>query len=330
MITSSHFTSVIGPAIASYLELMRALGRQYKTEERVLAHLDAFLTADGGDLTPDCFNGWCRTREHTSTGVRRSWMRIVRNFCLYRQRTQDHCFVPDKTQFPPCHQPIRPYIFRTGEISCLLKVTESLVSPSRSPLFRENARLALVLLYTAGLRRGELMRLTIGDYTESEQTLLIQDSKFKKSRLLPLSLDAGRALTAYLALRKQCGYPVHHDAALLYNRTGKTNDYTGTGIRYMILGLLKTAKIKTPFGRYPRVHDFRHTFAVHALQRWYRTGAEVQSKLPYLAAYMGHVSIVSTEHYLQFVEDLAELAGKRFEQHYGSLIVPVPSQGIEP
>ena len=72
--------------------------------------------------------------------------------------------------------------------------------------------------------------------------------------------------------------------------------------------------------RPPRVHDFRHTFAVHALLRWYRLGEDVQAKLPALATYMGHVSVVSTEHYLQLVEELTAFASDRFERRYGALV----------
>jgi integrase len=88
------------------------------------------------------------------------------------------------------------------------------------------------------------------------------------------------------------------------------------------------ADIRTAAGRWPRVHDIRHTFAVQALLRWYRAGEDVQAKLPYLATYMGHVSIVSTQHYLHFIEPLAASASERFERCCGVLItVPgaVPS-----
>jgi integrase/recombinase XerD len=91
--------------------------------------------------------------------------------------------------------------------------------------------------------------------------------------------------------------------------------------------LLRAAHIKTQTGRLPRVHDFRHTFAVEALLRWYRAGADVNAKLPLLATYMGHVSIVSTEYYLQFVEPLATLTSERFARHCGALVTSAPAGG---
>jgi integrase len=96
--------------------------------------------------------------------------------------------------------------------------------------------------------------------------------------------------------------------------------YTGVGLGTGFRQLLTTAGIRTPDGHWPRIHDLRHTFAVHALVRWYRTGADVQVKLPLLATYMGHVSIVSTAYYLAFVEPLRALANARFAEHCGALL----------
>ena len=76
-------------------------------------------------------------------------------------------------------------------------------------------------------------------------------------------------------------------------------------------------------GRRPRIHDLRHSFAVQALVRWYRAGADVQANLPRLAMYMGHVSIASTAYYLRFVPALAGLASERFERSFGDLVEEV-------
>jgi integrase len=313
----SNYRSVLASTIASYLSLKEALGRLYGVERRVLAHLDAAMSAAGTDLTSQTFQRWVRTRSGLTTGVRRNWMRIVRNYCLYRRRTEPECFVPDSSQFPACHQAIKPYIFQEAEIVQLLAQTARIAAGNGSPLRRENALLGLVLLYTAGLRRGELLRLTVGDCDLSEGTLLVRESKFHKSRLLPLSTDALYAIKAILHKRQRHRLPLHRDAPLLLSRHGA---YSGTGFSQIIGDLLRRSGISTPAGRPPRVHDFRHTFAVHALLRWYRLGEDVQAKLPALATYMGHVSVVSTEHYLQLVEELTAFASDRFERRYGALV----------
>lgn len=324
----ASFTSAFAPVIVSYLTLKRALGRQYDAEGRVLAHVDRFLAACTADLTPDTFAGWCLTLQHVASGTRRERMRVVRNLCLYRRRREPACFVPDERLFPPLHQVIRPHLFTDTEVARLLCAADALPPSPSSPLRRETFRLAIVVLSTTGLRRGELVRLTLGDYEPLERTLLIRQSKFHKSRVVPLSPDGAREIDRYLATRRALGLPHSADTPLLWHRSRSGHRYSGGGLGQGIRLLLRVAQIRTAAGRLPRVHDFRHGFAVNALLRWYHAGADVQAKLPFLAVYMGHVSIVSTQYYLQFVEPLAAAASERFDRHCGALVTaPGPIGG---
>lgn len=322
MSTTVPLSSVVAPTIARYLALKEALGRKYGVERGILMHLDAFLHASTGDLTAESFASWCRTRAHLCSGVRRNWMRVVRNLCLYRRRVEPACFVPDPSQFPPLHQPVQPHLFTDGEISRLLAAAADLKPGSGSPLRRETFRLALVLLYTTGLRRGELLRLTVEDYDPTEHTLLVRESKFHKSRLLPLSQDGWQELDSYLRIRRGRRLLGSTDSHLIWNRRGGGRPYTGVGFSATVRCLFRTADIRTAAGRAPRIHDLRHNFAARALLRWYRVGADVQAKLPLLATYMGHVSIASTQYYLHFVDDLAASASDRFARRCGALISP--------
>jgi integrase len=160
----------------------------------------------------------------------------------------------------------------------------------------------------------------LSDYDSREHTLLIRDSKFHKSRLLPLSIDGTREIDQYLAARLGRLIATSPDSPLLWHHTRCLTAYTGTGLTNAIRPLLRAAQIQTDTGRVARVHDIRHTFAQQALLRWYRTGADVQAKLPLLATYMGHVSIASTEYYLKFVEPLGVSASERFARHYAGLV----------
>jgi len=319
------FASPIGSAINRYLQLKRALGRRYAGEEQVLKSLDSFLTAEASDLTGDTFDRWCYTQEHLTSGVRRDRMRVVRNLCLYRRRTESACFVPDTLLFPPLHQPVQPYIFTETEIIRLFHAAGRLERLPVSPLRPELFRLALTLLYTTGLRRGELLRLTIGDYDPQERTLLVRESKFHKSRLLPLSTDASHELKDYLQARCAHRLPISPETPLIWNRGGGGRAYSGGGFWFALHRLFDKTKIRTPDGRLPRVHDLRHTFACHALLRWYRNEHDINAKLPLLAIYMGHVSIVSTQYYLHLIEPLATAANKRFERYCSGLVRPLAS-----
>src|SRR5690242_20060790 len=107
------FSSVLAPALTRYVDLKRALGRGFNAPSRTLQSLDRFLHDQHTtytDLDPAAFHAWCHTHEHTASGVRRVRMLEVRAFCLYRRRTEPHCFVPDLSSFPFYHQRLKPYI----------------------------------------------------------------------------------------------------------------------------------------------------------------------------------------------------------------------------
>ncbi len=323
--------SAVGSVISRYLALKRALGRRYRSESYILRSLDTFLagcTGDMQDLNPETFVRWCLSLEHLSSGVRRDRMRLVRNLCLYRRRTEPSCFVPDQNLFPPPHQPIQPYIFMEPEIAQLLEAVPTLRVRPGYPLRREVSRLAIVLLFTTGLRRGELLGLTVRDYDPTAGTLLVRATKFHKSRCLPLSPDGWREIERYLrAGRLLRAWNTREDALLVSKVPGEGRSYTGTGLTTPIQSLLRTAGIFKADGRLPRIHDFRHSFAVQALLRWYRAGIDVQAKLPFLSTYMGHISIASTQHYLHFVESLAHSANARFSQSCGGLVTALEEGG---
>lgn len=320
------FKSNLAPVILRYLALKRALGRGYDHESYVLRYLDSFLACQSQPkLTPEIFNLWCNTLNHLRPGVRRNHMRIIRNFCLYQRRTELRCFVPDESLFPAQHQVVQPYIFSENDIWKLFQQAQRLRSTPQSPYLPFVFRSAITLLYTTGMRRGELLRMTVGEYDPADQTLLVRGTKFHKSRLLTLSTDGIRTINSLFRSYKK-GHDLSSQIPLLWNGRLQMRSYTGTGLADGIRRLLRAAGIRKPDGQLPRVHDFRHTFAVHALLRWYRSGADVQAKLPFLATYMGHVSIVSTEYYLRFATSLTDLAIDRFRQTCGGLIVADCSQ----
>ena len=282
------FNSGLSASIRSYLMLKRALGRRYAAEEWVLGHLDRFLAARGVDLVAETFAAWCLTLRHLASGTRRGRMRSVRNLCLYRRRGEPGCFVPDERLFPPVRQAIRPHIFTDNEIVHLLAVARTLARTSNSPLCPENRRLAIVLLSTTGLRRGELTRLTVGDYDPPQRTLAIRESKFHKSRILPLSADTAREVEHLIEIRGRRRLPAAAETPLLWHRLPPTDGYSGGGFGGAMSALFRRTGIRTATGHFPR--------------------------------FTGHVSIVSTAYYLQFVEPLGTAASARFADHCGDLV----------
>jgi integrase len=322
------FSSALAPILDRYVTLKRSLGRRFATATWTLQSLDRFLHEHAvmyKDLTPAAFQGWCQTQEHLTSGVRRARMLQVYNLCAYRRRTEPECFLPDPAAFPPYHQRAKPYIFSAAEVARLLKAAASLAPSHSTPLRPEVTRLAIVLLFTTGMRRGELLNLTLGDYNRSEATLHIRETKFFKSRVLPINPQIADEIESYIRARARKCLPTPPQTPLIWNANQGGRAYTGTGLHYCLQPLLKQCGIRTPKGQPPRIHDFRHSFAVNALMRWYREGSDVETKLPLLATYLGHGSALSTHHYLHFIEPLRTATSERFADHFGSLINPLPS-----
>lgn len=321
------FSSRLAPILARYVDLKQTLGRKFDYPTRTLASLDRFLhnhAKQYPDLNATAFQAWCQTQEHMASGVRCKSMQEVYNLCLYRRRTEPQCFVPDRALFPRPHQSLQPYIFSEEEVAKLLRAASGLKRTPPSPLRPEVIRLAIVLLFTTGIRLGELLRLTLGDIDRRNAALLIRESKFHKSRLLPLNDDIAEEIERYLRARARKKLPLSADTALIWNAAKGGRAYSHWGLHYCVRRLLRKCTIFTLKGQLPRMHDFRHAHAVNALLRWYRQGAEVEAKLPLLSTYMGHVSVASTHYYLQWIEPLRTAASEKFARHYGELVVPVP------
>jgi len=321
------FSSRLAPVFARYVDLKRALGRRFDLPARTLQSLDRFLCDQKPkypDLNAAAFQAWCHTLEHVTSGVRRVRMLEVCAFCLYRRRTEPQCFVPESSSFPPYHQRLKPYIFSEAEVAGLLRAASGLKRNPLSPLRPEAIRLAIILLFTTGIRRGELLNLMIGDYDRRESTLHIRETKFYKSRLLPINSGIADEIDRYLRARSQRKLSVSPDLALIWNPSWGGGAYSGTSLRRSLQPLLQKCGIVTAKGKPPRIHDLRHSFAVNALLRWYRAGADVEAKLPLLATYLGHGSAVSTHYYLHFIEPLRSAASERFAKHYSALVSPLP------
>lgn len=307
--------------VAAWLLHQRTLGRQYDLQEWVLNSLRKHIgVVQGQDLDQAHFDRWCSSFQHLANNTIRYRQDIVRKFCVYRRRKEPECFVPDALYFARSQPHQRPVIVEPEQIARMLEIAEAMPATWISPLRPAVYRMAVILLYTTGLRRGELLRLTLADCEPETGVLNVRASKFHKSRILPLSLDAHAELRTYLQKRLAAPFSADPDTPLLFNMARGLRPYTGTGISDGIHSLFEAAGVQDSEGRRPRIHDIRHSFAVGALIRWYLDGTDVQSNLPKLAMYMGHVSIVSTAHYLHFIPKLRTLASERFEDAFGALV----------
>jgi integrase/recombinase XerD len=207
-----------------------------------------------------------------------------------------------------------PYLFTRDEVRRLLDAT-SRYRTGRFHLEPHTFRALVLLLYGAGLRLGEALHLTLADVDLPAALLTIRDTKFYKTRLVPLGPDLCGAMRRY-AERRQGDYSTQAaESAFLVDRKGwPLKDGT---VRQAFAQLRRCAGIsRTDGARYqPRPHDLRHAFAGHRLTTWYRCGADVQRLLPHLSTYLGHVTIAATQVYLTMTPELLREASLRFERY---------------
>ena len=167
----------------------------------------------------------------------------------------------------------------------------------------------LLLLYCTGLRFGEAVRLLVGDVDQTRHALLVRASK-GKTRVVPFRADLAREIEGYRRLRARVASENPTSPFLVQP---KGHAYSPAVASVIVRQLLRRTGIKPPTGRQgPRPYDFRHTFAVHRLASWYRSGSDVPARLPWLSTYMGHDDLLGTEDYLSATPEILALVARKF------------------
>jgi integrase len=209
-----------------------------------------------------------------------------------------------------------PYIYSRAEIAALLRAARQLKPSATSPYRPQTYYTLILLLYTTGMRISEVLNLQLGDIDSENQTIHIRETKFFKSRLVPLSSSMMRELEAYLKLRRQFGAPITLQSPLFQN-PHRRGHHAPSIVRQTFSELVKSIGIKkTPGHRGPCIHALRHTMATHRIENWYRRGESVQSKLGLLSTYLGHVDIAATQRYLTITTELLQQASQRFNEYF--------------
>jgi len=221
---------------------------------------------------------------------------------------------PLPAALPKLPQSFVPYIYDVKELRVILETTFS-YQKKRGQLEPYMVRTLLLLLYGAGLRNSEAIDLKIADVDLVQKLLTIRETKFNKTRLVPIGDKLTQALSKYALQRQQEGYSQNLENPFFVGRNGKAvNQYTLESAFQVIRE--KAGVKRTDNARYqPRLHDLRHTFAVHRLTEWYKNGADVQRLLPVLSVYLGHTHLAATSVYLTMTPALLDEAGRRFQQY---------------
>jgi integrase len=293
---------------ADYLRIRRALGFKLERAEKLLAQYLTYLETIGQDrVTVENALAWARLPTAGSGNWWAQRLSVVRCLASYL-----HALDPAH-EIPPADILVRrarraiPYLYTEQEIWALMVATDRL----RGRLRQRTYRTLIGLLAVTGIRVGEAIRLDRADLDLDAGVVTVRDSKFGKSRELPLHATTVAALREYLRIRDAHQHAAVSDA-LLISPAGTRLIYCNVHATFRQLradaGLTARSKACRP-----RVHDLRHRFAVQTLLDWYRDGLEVQPRLPLLSTYLGHTHPRHTFWYLQAAPELMAIAGQRLD-----------------
>lgn len=296
-----------------YVTYKQGMGMRFHTEARTLR---SFCRALGDIDVAEASAERVRAFIVGSGPVTRFWhrkhevLRGLYRFAMargYANSSPLPRIIPQAPQFVP-------HVFTHEELQRLLDATGTCCQSPRSKLQPATLRMLILLLYGTGLRISEALSLTLADVDLTARILTIRESKFYKTRLVPIGPPLTSALESYVTQRGK-EYPTSPGAALFLTRKAKpVARHTAENIFRRLR--IRAGVVRQQEGRYqPRLHDLRHAFAVHRLVSCYRQGADVQRLLPQLATYLGHVHIAGTQRYLTMTPELLQEAGQRFERY---------------
>jgi integrase len=310
-------SSLIASHIVAFVRHKRALNRRYDVEDKVLRMLDGYLNVQGvtsmTQITPALLDAFFLSRPRSRP---RSFNHLIGVVSRLFEWMVEHDFI-DRS--PVTMKPRRrgnprpPCILDLRTAQQLIDRAAELPDQKNAPLCGPAYAIIFSLLFGLGLRVGEVARLRWRDVDRDRNILTIRETKFSKSRLIPIGPHLTLRLYAFMALRSQHLISVTADTPLFSFLRGRPVN-PGT-ISIIFRSLADQLDIAIPPGGTPaHVHDLRHSFAVGRLLRWYRDGSNPSDKLVKLSTFMGHVDPASTAVYLTITADLLEAAGQRFER----------------
>jgi integrase len=316
------FQSPLGPLLKDFLCAKRSRGFGYTREAQHLLQLDRFLVKaelTEAALPAPLLERWLSQTLRRKPSTHRKRVVVARQLATFLQ--QNGC---------PAHHPALPWtprkevrsaarIFTRQEIRALLDAADHLPANPRSPIRHRVIPELFRVLYGCGLRAGEALRLTVADVDLDAGVLNIHQGKFNTDRLVPLAPALQRRLEHYA---ETLGARAPEEP---FFPAPRGRHYGHRALYAIFRTLLERAGIRHGGrGRGPRLHEVRHSFAVHRLEAWYQAGEDLNAKLPLLATYLGHRSMVGTQAYLQLSQTLFTDLATRLEAAYGNVIPEEP------
>lgn len=300
--------TTIRDALLKYITVRRALGTRLQEPAVTLGYFVDFLERENAQfITTDLALRWACKPEHVQRATWARRLTMVRRFAAWLSAFDSRTEVPPKRLLNARHRRRTPHIYTEQEIEHLMAVAAQLPSPTG---LRALTYVTLIgLLAATGLRPGEATAMNLADVDLQNGILTIRQTKFGKSRFVPIEASTCTALANYVKERRLCACP-------------QTNSFfvSGRGTRLRLGTARRTfAKVSRVIGlrpvtshrrsgHGPRLQDFRHTFATRKLIEWYQRGLDVNRELPKLTSYLGHANVGNTYWYIQAVPELLQLA----------------------
>jgi integrase len=307
--------SSLGPLMREHIARMQSLGYRYEVRARELKRFDRFLQRRPelrGKAFPLLLEAWQNSRR----GLRHRLLvqrsgRVLSQAMRRRDETIPILPIEMGLQRRVVREERKPHVYTEAEIARLFEAARTFRARN-APLRPILTYTMLALAYCAGLRIGEIAALTLRDVDTERGIIEIRDTKFFKTRRLPLAPTVIAVVLRYLTARHAVGAPSGPDAPLWWTPR-RRKGYSYGELDGLLTRVIRRAGLKPERGcKGPRVHDLRHAFVAHRLLQWYREGVEPQSRLPHLATYLGHKDIVSTLVYLNITPELLQQAGERY------------------
>jgi integrase len=301
-------------AIDDYVRMRQGLGFKLVQVEGLLKSFAAFMDTHGQSwVSHELALQWAL---QPTGGQPASWakrLNAVRGFARYRSATDARTEIPDRGLLPNRPRRAKPHLYTEGEIANLLAAARALKSDSG---LRAQTHYCLFgLLAVTGLRISEAIGLERQDVDLQQGLLTIRGAKFGKSRLVPIHHSTRGVLEQYAKTRDaQFAHPV--GAHFLVSERGRA--LRASTVRETFCQLSVQIGLRAPEDRTgPRLHDLRHRFATETLLRWYRSGEDIERRLPALSTFLGHSRTSDTYWYISACPELMGEAARRLEQRWG-------------
>jgi integrase len=289
-----NFAGRYSEHFVNFIAYKRSLGyKYYRRQIREMARLNRFLS-DYPEITKDVSNSWTNTNHDENHRTQKQRITQIRQFKIYLNSIGVKSYISPTVREKPSS--FVPYIFTPKEIAAIIHESDNLKYNYRSPFHHIAYPLLARLLYCSGLRISEALSIEVSDIDFNERLIRIKQAKYNNSRLIPLHDQLWHLLLKYLE-------DTGRETGLLF-RGRRDNPYHLYTAQERFKKLMKAAGIALlENGKLPRLHDIRHTFAVHSLEKMIDRGEDVYVVLPYLSDYMGHRSIKATEKYLRLTSE---------------------------